>query len=82
MKERLRRMGLPGDQTETFTGHPYRDAAIIYGCLAGVVLLLGAATGRSVWKTALAAVAFFAAAMLYTAWRIREKQRKQAEEER
>ena len=82
MKERFRRLGLPGDQPETFTGHPYRDAAIIYGCLAGVVLLLGAATGRSLWKTALAAVAFFAAAMIYTTWRIRNKSRKQAEKER
>jgi Na+/H+ antiporter NhaD/arsenite permease-like protein len=81
VKERFRRLGLPADyQAEALPGHPYRDAAIIYGCLAALVMVLGAATGRSLWKTALAAVAFFAAAMLYSWWRIRDKLRKQAEE--
>jgi hypothetical protein len=79
VKERLRRLGLPGDETESFAGHPYRDSAIIYGCLAALLLVLGAATGRSLWKTALVAVAVFVAATLYSWWRVREKLRKQAE---
>ena len=82
MKERLRRLGLPGDETETFHGHPYRDVAIIYGCLSVLILVLGAATGRSLWKTVLVAVLVFAAATLYSWWRVREKLRKQAEEQR
>jgi membrane protein implicated in regulation of membrane protease activity len=45
------------------------------------VLVVGAATGRSLWKTALAAVAFFAAATLYSWWRVREKLRNQPKEE-
>ena len=80
MRERLRRLGLPADEMQTLPGHPYRDAAIIYGCLAVLVFVLGAATGRSLWKTALVAVAVFAGATLYSWWRVREKLRKQAEQ--
>jgi cyanate permease len=81
VKERFRRLGFPADEAQTLPGHPYRDSAIIYGCLAALVLVVGAATGRSLWKTALAAVAFFAAATLYSWWRVREKLRNQPKEE-
>ena len=53
--------------------HPYRDTAIIYGSMAAIVLVLGAATGRSLWKTAALAVGFFFAATAYSWWRVRQK---------
>ncbi len=54
--------------------HPYRDTAIIYGCMAAIVFVLGVATGRwSLWKVAALSVGFFLAATAYGWWRVREK---------
>jgi hypothetical protein len=61
----------------TASKHPYRDSAIIYGILAGLVVVLAAVTGRSIVKGVIAGTVFFAAAMLYSWWRWRDKLRKQ-----
>jgi Flp pilus assembly protein TadB len=44
---------------------PYRDSAILYGALAVVIVVVAVATGGSLVRAALSAVAFFA---LATAW--------------
>jgi len=62
--------------------HPYRDSAIIYGCLAGAVVVIAALAGKSLVKATVAAVAFFVAATLYSWWRVREKLRAQERRER
>jgi O-antigen ligase len=57
--------------------HPYRDSAIIYGALAGIVVLVAVATGGSLVKAVIAAASVFVAATLYSWWRWRVKLRNQ-----
>jgi hypothetical protein len=61
--------------------HPYRDSAILYGALAVLVVVIGAATGTSVVKALIVAAAVFVAATLYSWWRWHEKLRKPQEGE-
>jgi heme O synthase-like polyprenyltransferase len=59
--------------------HPYRDSAIIYGGMAVVLFAVVVATGGSVVRGIVAAVAVFLAATAYSWWqwrkRIREHER-------
>jgi Flp pilus assembly protein TadB len=77
----VRRLRWPSHEA-TLPKHPYRDSAIIYGCLAGIVVVIAAVAGRSLLKATIAAVAFFVAATLYSWWRVRQKQQAQKQEGR
>ncbi len=61
--------------------HPYRDSAIVYGALAGIVILIAVASGGSLVKAVIVAGAVFVGATLYSWWRLREKLRKAGQEE-
>jgi hypothetical protein len=73
----MRKLRWEMHEPTTSSKHPYRDSAIIYGILAGLVVVIAAVTGRSIVKGVIAGAAFFAAAMAYSWWRWREKLRKQ-----
>jgi len=62
------------------SAHPYRDSAIAYAVLAGIVVLITAVTGGSVVKGIVAGVIVFAAATAYSWWRVRERLRQQERE--
>ena len=53
--------------------HPYRDSAIVYGVMAAILFAIVVATGGSVVKGLLAAIAVFVAATAYSWWRWRER---------
>jgi heme O synthase-like polyprenyltransferase len=57
--------------------HPYRDSAFIYGGMAVVLFAVVVATGGTVVRGILAAVAVFVAATLYSWWRWHGRLRKQ-----
>ena len=52
---------------------PYRDSAILYGALAGVVLLFSLLTGSDVVRALIVAVAFFVAATAWSWFRFRQR---------
>jgi drug/metabolite transporter (DMT)-like permease len=56
--------------------HPYRDSAILYAVLAGVVVGITAATGGSVRKAVVIAAVLFVVATAYAWWRWRERLRR------
>jgi Flp pilus assembly protein TadB len=62
--------------------HPYRDSALVYAALAGLVVVFTAATGGSIVKGVVAGVVVFAAATAYSWWRVRERLRRQEREEK
>ena len=72
----MRRLRWPSHEA-SLPSHPYRDSAIIYACLAAIIVVIGALAGRSLVKVTLLAVAFFVVATAYSWWRVREKQRAQ-----
>jgi hypothetical protein len=59
--------------------HPYRDSAILYGALA-VLVVVAAASGSSVVRALVWAVAVFVVATGYSWWRVRERLRRSAGE--
>lgn len=58
--------------------HPYRDSAVVYGVMAGVLVVVAALTGGDVARAAIVAVAFFAVATAWSWWRFRARTREQA----
>ena len=60
--------------------HPYRDSAIIYGCLSIAVVVIAVVTGHLV-KGLIAGAAFFAAATAWNWWRFREREKAQARDQ-
>jgi hypothetical protein len=58
---------------EPLPAHPYRDSAVLYGALAGVIVLFSALTGGAIAKTALIAVGFFVVATGWTWFRFRQR---------
>ena len=66
--------------------HPYRDTAIVYAGLAGIVVGVTAATGGNVGKAAIVAAVFFVLATAYSWWRwhvrLRREAKAQAEAEK
>ena len=56
------------------TGHPYRDAALLYAVLALVVVGLAFVTGGDMVRAVLVAVAFWVVATGWSWWRFRERQ--------
>jgi hypothetical protein len=67
-------------QEPTRSKHPYRDSAIIYGCLSIAVVVIAVVTGHVV-KGLIAGAAFFAAATAWNWWRFREKEKAAAREQ-
>jgi heme O synthase-like polyprenyltransferase len=61
--------------------HPYRDTALIYGVLAGVVVAIAAATGVSIVKAVIIAVVVFLGSTIYSWWYWRDRLRKREEGE-
>ena len=52
---------------------PFRDSAIFYGVLAGIVLVVGLLLGRGVLWSVVAAVAAFVLATSYAWWRFQRR---------
>ena len=52
---------------------PYRDSAILYGVLAGVVLVFSLLTGSDLARALIIAVAFFVAATAWSWFRFRQR---------
>jgi len=59
--------------------HPYRDTAVVYGVMAGALVLVAVLTGGDVARAVVVAVAFFVVATAWSWWRFRERVREQAE---
>ncbi len=53
--------------------HPFRDSAIVYGILAGVIVLLTAITGGGLGRGVAIAFAFFVLATGWSWWRFRQR---------
>jgi hypothetical protein len=52
---------------------PYRDSAVLYGFLAGVVLIFSLLTGSDLARALIVAVAFFVAATAWSWFRFRQR---------
>lgn len=74
-KRKLRWDGTP----RTIPRHPYRDSAIVYAVLAGVVVGVTALTGGNMRAALIIAPVLFVVATGYSWWRWREREREQAE---
>jgi hypothetical protein len=70
---RLRWGGRPEPPT---TRHPYRDTAIVYGGLAGIVVLVAWATGGGLAKALVVASVFYAIATGWSFYRIHRRSRR------
>ena len=77
-KRKLRWDGTP----RTVPKHPYRDSAIIYALLAGIVVGVTALTGGNMRTALIIAPLLFVTATGYSWWRWRQRQREEAEETR
>ncbi|PWU19465.1 MAG: hypothetical protein C5B48_13505 [Candidatus Rokuibacteriota bacterium] len=58
---------------------PYRDSAIVYAVLAGVVVVLAVATGGNLVRAVIAAAAAFVLATAFSWWRWRARLRREEE---
>ncbi len=58
--------------------HPYRDSALAYAVLGGVVVAVAYATGSSALRSVIGGVAAFVLATGWTWWRMRTRAREQA----
>jgi len=58
--------------------HPYRDTLLVYGALAGAIVVLAWLTGGSVGKAVVVAAFFYVAASAWSALRIRRRIRADA----
>jgi 4-amino-4-deoxy-L-arabinose transferase-like glycosyltransferase len=74
-KRKLRWDGTP----RTIPRHPYRDSAIVYAVLAGVVVGVTALTGGNMRAALIIAPVLFVVATGYSWWRWRQREREQAE---
>jgi hypothetical protein len=57
--------------------HPFRDSAILYGVLAGIVVVVGGLTSGEMVSTIAIALAFFVLATGYSWWRFRRRLQEQ-----
>jgi uncharacterized protein HemX len=53
--------------------HPFRDSAIIYGCLAVLIVVIATLTGGGFAKAVAIAAAFFVGATAWSWWRVRRR---------
>jgi Flp pilus assembly protein TadB len=78
----VRKLRWDVEPARTTSKHPYRDSALVYAGLAGLVVVIAAATGGSVVRAVVAGVVVFAAATGYSWWRVRERLRRQENSEK
>jgi Flp pilus assembly protein TadB len=76
-KKRLRWDGSPRGAVS----HPYRDSAILYAILAGVVVAVTALTGGNMRAALVVAPLLFVVATGYSWWRWRQRERREAEDQ-
>jgi Flp pilus assembly protein TadB len=74
-KRKLRWDGTP----RTVPRHPYRDSAIVYAVLAGIVVGVTALTGGNMRAALIVAPLLFVVATAYSWWRWRRREREGAE---
>ena len=74
-KRKLRWDGTP----RTVPRHPYRDSAIVYAVLAGIVVGVTALTGGNMRAALIVAPLLFVVATAYSWWRWRLREREEAE---
>jgi Flp pilus assembly protein TadB len=74
-KRKLRWDGTP----RTIPKHPYRDNAILYAVLAGVVVGVTALTGGNMRAALIIAPVLFVVATGYSWWRWRQREREETE---
>jgi len=74
-KRKLRWEGTP----RTVPRHPYRDSAIVYAVLAGIVVGVTALTGGNMRAALIVAPLLFVVATAYSWWRWRRREREEAE---
>jgi hypothetical protein len=77
-RPRLLRWEIPGARLPK---HPYRDSTILYAVFAGLIVLMAWASGGSVGRGVVYAVAFFVVACAWSWWRWRQRLRAAAREE-
>jgi Flp pilus assembly protein TadB len=53
--------------------HPFRDSAIIYACLAVLIVVVATLTGGGLGKAVAIAAAFFVGATAWSWWRVRRR---------
>jgi membrane protein implicated in regulation of membrane protease activity len=53
--------------------HPFRDSAIIYACLAVLIVVVATLTGGGFAKAVAIAAAFFVGATGWSWWRVRRR---------
>jgi Flp pilus assembly protein TadB len=75
----VRRLRWEGSQRK-LPAHPYRDTAIMYAILAGVVVGVTALTGGSMRAVLVIAPVLFVIATGYSWWRLRQRERAEAKE--
>jgi hypothetical protein len=61
--------------------HPYRDAALVYGAMAIVLVIVATLTGGDPLRATVAALVFFVLATAWTWWRYRERIKARAAEQ-
>jgi hypothetical protein len=66
-------LGHPDEPPPALTARPYRDAALVHGVLAAVIVALGWATGTHVGRAGALAGGYFALATGWTWWRVRRR---------
>jgi Flp pilus assembly protein TadB len=71
-----RRLSWGGRPDPPVTRHPYRDTAIVYGCLALVVVVVAWATGGGLAKALIVAGVFFGIATGWSFYRIHRRLRR------
>ena len=74
----MRLLQWPGPGEARRSRRPYRDAALVYAGLAGVIVVVAVLTGGSVARASVTAALFFVVA---TAWTWLHVHRKKAREE-
>jgi Flp pilus assembly protein TadB len=75
-KRKLRWDGTP----RTIPNHPYRDSAIFYAALAGVVVGVTALTGGNMRAALIIAPVLFVVATGYSWWRWRQREQEETDE--
>jgi hypothetical protein len=64
---------MKGGRERPLPRHPFRDSAILYAILAGVIILVSAFTGGGVTRGVVAAIGFFVFATGWSWWRFRAR---------
>ena len=75
-KRKLRWDGTP----RTIPRHPYRDSAIVYAVLAGVVVGVTALTGGNMRAALIIAPVLFVVATGYSWWRWRQREQEETDD--